>query len=299
MADFLASIRARIGAPPRRIPPADRPYFLARKPVWLPRDDALCEFYRQQEFLLTHGTVTWGALAYADLHAFEPGPCDLPGTVVYVADATVEPAPAWLATVARQYYALRVENLDASDRAYDFLYAENRQPRVMGRALPPDIAGRLPLRATGVMIRRAHLPAGLMVGGVVPLLVHPRTEAVMIVPSRAWPADYARGWRAEPLGYPALSVIDDHVKTTPAGAAILRKMMADENAGRDAYVYFWVAEPTNGFRNQRVNIAFEPRMDPQRHVLSQSQGLKFIIDRTQIDLLAGLIFGRNLPPDLM
>jgi hypothetical protein len=295
MSDLLTAIRKAIGPAPRRIPRADRGYLLARPPVWLRPMDRLREFYRVQELLLEQGTVTWGALAHADLHAFEPGPCDVPGTMVYIADPTIEPEPGWLVRAARAYYGLmREEGIDVGDRSYED-WSEATRPRVMDREVPADIAKGMPLRATTIMIRRPHLPAGLVVESCVPILMYPRARPVMIVPCRAWPAAYARRWHADVAGYPALTSIQDFVRIAQPALKPLRQSMNEQGAGPDWYVHVWVPEPTNGFDALPVEITFAPTMDPKRHLLSHSLGLKFIIDQTQADLLAGLVIGRNLP----
>ena len=145
------------------------------------------------------------------------------------------------------------------------------------------------------MIRRAHLPAGIMVEACVPILIHPKARPVIIVPSRAWPADYARRWNAEVAGYPAVSRIEDYIRIDQPALEPMRQSMQQAGAGPDWFIYLWVREPTNGFDGCPVEITFERTMNSKRHVLSCSLGLKFIIDRGQVDLLSGLVIGRNLP----
>jgi len=48
------------------------------------------------------------------------------------------------------------------------------------------------------MVIRKHLPRGVMVLYQFPILIHPATTAVMIVPSRYWPRALIRDRKSSP-----------------------------------------------------------------------------------------------------
>jgi hypothetical protein len=116
----------------------------------------------------------------------------------------------------------------------------------------------------------------------------------MIVPSRAWPTDFSKQWRADHVGFPAISVIDDHVTIWAPAVEAYRKQMVQEGL-ENWYLHCRVPEPTNGFGRVEVVINYVPTMDPRRHLLTESHGLKIIVDHDQLDLLAGVVIGMNLP----
>lgn len=297
MSVVLEAIRARIGPPPRNVPPQDRAIFMPRPPVWLRRRDPLRLYYRSQEMLLTEGVVVWGAFVHADLHAFEPGPCDVPGLVIHPTDPRITIDPDELAAIAQDYYDFRKADITEGNR--DFIASMITAPiRILDEEVPASIAKRLPLRATSTMIRRAFLPAGILAESCVPLLIHPRTKFVMIVPSRAWPVDFAKSWRAELLGYPALTAINDFVTITQFAVDMFRQNLIDAGGNRNWYIHCYVNEPTDGFSDSEVQFDYSPYMDETKQILSRSLGFQFVIRKTQRDLLAGTVVGRNLPQQM-
>jgi len=296
MANVLTAIRERIGPPPRRIPANSEDYFFARPPVTLHDNDELFEFYRQQEFLLREGVVGWGAIVRADFHAFEPGPADVAGIAIYSTEPAIDADPDRLWQIARRLYALKFGKVgtDVEEQTYaDLLNTDNA--RGMGIRVPRSMAEGLRIRSTSIVIRRAHLPAGLMIGKYFPILSHPQTPAAMIVPSRAWPAEYAREWQADRAGYPAIAVINDFVKITQELADVIRRHKAEGGHSDDWYVRVTVPEPTDGFDNPQYDIDFVQTYNPKRHLLSESHGQRILIDASQADLLAGLSLGKADP----
>lgn len=288
MSEILDAIRKRIGPPVRRIPDKDRDYFFVRPPIRYAPNDDIMDYYREQEMLLREGAVGWGAIVYGDMHAFEPGAYDVDVIAIFSTDPTIEAEPERLWRMARQLYALREKKVgtDVEEQAYADLL--NSTERGLGIKVPRSMSEGFKIRSTTLMVRRAHLPAGFMVGKYFPILCHPKCLTAMIVPSRAWPADYARLWQAELAGYPAIAVIDDMIRFNKELADFIAETKALEGKGDDWYVRIWVPEPTDGFDGPQHNIDFTQTYSPSRHVLSVSHGQRIVIDRSQIDLLAGL-----------
>jgi hypothetical protein len=68
----------------------------------------------------------------------------------------------------------------------------------MGFVVPPVFSER-PIRSTTFMVFRQHLPDGVLTGSLLPILTHPSTSAVLVVPSSFWPEELAHRWRAGQL----------------------------------------------------------------------------------------------------
>jgi hypothetical protein len=53
--------------------------------------------------------------------------------------------------------------------------------------VPRPLVGSLPVYATTVLVARRHVPGRRLAAGTFPLIIHPETDATMILPGRYWP----------------------------------------------------------------------------------------------------------------
>ncbi|CAN0357496.1 unnamed protein product [Ectocarpus sp. 4 AP-2014] len=63
-------------------------------------------------------------------------------------------------------------------------------PRPLPKAITPDKG----ICVSSVLVVRRHLPQSRIVAGYFPLLAHPETESVAILPERYWPQEMKDYW---------------------------------------------------------------------------------------------------------
>jgi hypothetical protein len=287
-ANVLAEIRRRIGPSPRRIPPEMRRYLIARPMIWaVVFKDELLEYYRNQRLLLTEGSVGWGAIVQANGILFGPGPSDAPATMIFSTDPAIEADPSLLSNIASNLYALKGGQWpDPEQQRYGDMLADERE-RAMGIAIPRSLSGDFNIRSTTVIIRRRHLPGRMLIGMRVPILTHPNSNAIMIVPSIMWPESFAESWRINEDDYPPSLWEAGLLNCAEEGVKVYRETLAKFNLG-NFYVRCFVDEPTDGYNvtGYKTNIEFEA--NPARHIICESFGLPFFVARSQADLFMGL-----------
>jgi hypothetical protein len=61
--------------------------------------------------------------------------------------------------------------------------------------VPSELTPR-PAFATGILFFRKHLPQQLVGGAWMPLLMHPETRAMMVVPRQFWVREISATWQA-------------------------------------------------------------------------------------------------------
>jgi hypothetical protein len=161
---------------------------------WL-RDDPLGAVLDVQAMLLSKGTVHWGALVQANLALFEPGTDDLPAALVYSRDAHFDARPQALRRIAVALAPRSGNDAPPAIRAITARLEEGRD-RFQNLEVPTILSGRKVLVSTFAVFRQ-HLPGGVLAGrSWFPVLVHPYTHAIMIVPRQFWPADLSASWAA-------------------------------------------------------------------------------------------------------
>ncbi|NTW29530.1 MAG: hypothetical protein HGA39_09255 [Coriobacteriia bacterium] len=186
MRDAINAIRAKIGVEPRHFGLFARRYVSGSRPSWMEDDDDLMEFFRNQDLLMHEGGVVWGALVQANTLLFSPGKMDHPAMVIYAPDRSLDACPEWLSSVARELYQLKNTMPEEPDRRELASMITDEMERGLGWTVPSSITGGKLIKSSSVMVFRQHLPHGVLKGDFFPLLFHPDTSAVMIVPSRYW-----------------------------------------------------------------------------------------------------------------
>ncbi|MGE4073401.1 MAG: DUF1444 family protein [Lysobacterales bacterium] len=166
----------------------------AESPKWLTHRDPLIEVSRNQALLLREGRIVWAALVMANNLLFKPGKEDCPALLVYSLDPWFESRPDELHAIARRIFELKNTQPTNPDlRALARLVTEESD-RGMGWRVPEALTDR-DVRGSIFMVFRKHIPLGQMCGEFFPILVHPSTEAVMILPFEGWPAELIKAWK--------------------------------------------------------------------------------------------------------
>lgn len=165
----------------------------AAPPSWMKDSDGLMEVLRQQSLLLAQGQIVWGGLIQANKLLFTPGQDDCPALLVYSADRYFDAHPDELRAVGRQMFALKDTNPADPVLKAAALKVSDEAARDLGFRLPAVFSER-EISAATFMVFRRHIPQGVLTAGLFPILTHPSTPAVMIVPSDFWPLDLLVMW---------------------------------------------------------------------------------------------------------
>jgi hypothetical protein len=191
---MIRNTRLRFGEPPRQFPKNEQSYLNLTAPSWCSaKTDALYEVYRHREMLLREGRVVWGHLIQANSLIFEPGPDDVPGACAYCPDYHTHDDLSRLAEIAGNLFKLREKSTTAEEKAFGAILAGEKE-RFFQRPVPKTLTKGSPVFASCLMINRKHLPAGVLSNSYFPILVHPDTQAILIVPARYWDPELFNHW---------------------------------------------------------------------------------------------------------
>jgi hypothetical protein len=194
MNSILDELRGALGPPPRSFGFFEYLWLKARAPFYLRRNDDLMEIYKRQGLLLRKGRVVWGALVQANSLLFNRGLLDHPAMTIHSTDPSFDGAPDELLAIARGLFDLKnTTPNDPSQRRLAKMIT-NEMERGMGWTVPKSCTGGREVSSTTFMVFRKHIPGRALRCSWFPLLTHPKTPAVMIVPKRYWPSDLVRIW---------------------------------------------------------------------------------------------------------
>jgi hypothetical protein len=167
-------------------------------PDWMKPGEALREIFAQQTLLLTQGDIMWAGLVQANNLLFEPGTSDCPAQLVYSRDAWFDGRPKELREIAHTLFSLKNTRPDDPAKRAVADRITNEMDRSMGWRLPREVTPR-DVRAATFMVFRKHIPNGVLAAAAFPILAHPSTEAVMIVPFEFWPIELILLWKQKAL----------------------------------------------------------------------------------------------------
>lgn len=195
---LITKLRESFGQRQQRMTERSLAALLRAAPAWMNNSDGLMEIFRQQRLLLAEGEIVWGALVQANTLLFQPGPSDHPAMLVYSLDRYFDARPAELRMIGSKVFALK--GTEPDDPALNSLarLITDEVERSMGLRLPRVFSPQELLSAT-FMVFREHVPNGVLSCGLFPILVHPSTQAVLIVPFEFWPTELTILWRDRQL----------------------------------------------------------------------------------------------------
>lgn len=196
MAEALDGTRSAIADWRRMAKRPDYNAICAAGPDWLVWD-SLREILDRQLLLLEQGTVVWGSLVQANSALFEPGPDDLPAALVYSHDAHFDSRPQNLRQIGGELFAHKGHDAPEPLRRIAEWLADEVE-RAYDIPVPDLLTERQVLITTFVVFRR-HLPENVLNGAWFPILTHPDTRALMIVPRQFWPQNLIALWKAREL----------------------------------------------------------------------------------------------------
>ena len=113
---------------------------------------------------------------------------------MYSRDSHFDARPHELKAIARRIFQLKnTTPTDANEKAVADRIT-NEMDRTMDWQLP-DVISDKDVHATITMMFRRHLPNGILAASCFPILIHPATHAVMMVPCEFWPPDLIMLWK--------------------------------------------------------------------------------------------------------
>jgi hypothetical protein len=194
IAPVLPEMQARLARWQQILSPSTLGAILGPRPAWMASSDPLGEVFAQQRRLLAEGQVVWGALVQANRQLFSAGSSDCPALVIHSPDPHFNERPRELALIAQKFFQFKGSTpTDPTLRAVAQRVTDEMD-RSLGFSLPP-VFSRRPLQSCAVMVFRRHLPRGVLTSPILPLLTHPSTPAVMILPAQFWPPGFLTPWQ--------------------------------------------------------------------------------------------------------
>lgn len=159
------------------------------RPPWMSqvKDDGLEELFRRQGLLLKEGKIMWAAVIQANTLLFEPGNDDCPGCFVYSPDTYFDSRPQELRSIGHKIFSFKETNPSDPKLKEVARRVTDEAAYTMGFTLPKVFSDK-EIRWVTTIVCRKHIPDGVLSSGFYPILIHPSTRAVMIVPCQLWPA---------------------------------------------------------------------------------------------------------------
>lgn len=163
------------------------------------RGDDLHSHLAAQKVLLRKGTVVWAALVQANNRLFELDNHWYPGEVLCSDDPHFDAHPGELRKLCSAIFELKGTEPTNPElrRIADDITGE--LARSAGAPLPQTL---LDIVTTGGNVRRhtiifdrSHLPDGVLVEDLMPVLQHERTNHVMLLPAKAWGPRMLQLWQ--------------------------------------------------------------------------------------------------------
>ena len=197
---LLSETERNLGSPPRHLDLAERLFILGCR--WdairfRMASDKLYVVFEARKRLLREGNVALGFIVQANVELFAPGDSDLPAQVIYCTGRTIPKLLRILADCAKRLFALKDTEPDRAEERQLAELITDEYGREMRFPVPKAIAGIEGVMLTSIMVFRSDLPHGYLTNAFFPLLTHPDTPAVMIVPSKFWPDAILRAWEPD------------------------------------------------------------------------------------------------------
>ena len=194
---LLSETERKLGPSPRHLDLAERLFILGCTWVGLRfrwAGDELYLVYESRKRLLREGNVALGFIVQANEELFSPGDYDLPAQVVYCSDRTIPNLLETLAECAERIFALKhTKPEQAEERKFAEMITDEYR-REMRVSVPKAIAEIEDVTLTTLVVFRKDLPYEYLTNGFFPLLTHPDTPAVIIVPAKFWPNELLHAW---------------------------------------------------------------------------------------------------------
>jgi hypothetical protein len=250
MEQVLATLRQRYRALQQK--PTRRTFEMmgAPNPSWLKPTDSLSEIGKVQLRLLAEGEIFWAALVQANELLFKPGTADCPGLLVYSTDHHFDSRPHELRAIASRIFELK-GSAPADPQLQEIArLVTDEMDRSMGWKVPEGLTEK-DVRTAAFLVFRQHIPGGVLTASQFPVLVHPSTQAVMIVPFETWPSELIRSWQPQTQGRTLEEIrrLPEGLRVTHTPNPVAAVMTQDKNLP-----FAWEYNTTVEALNAELNI---------------------------------------------
>lgn len=195
--DIIWSIRTNLLQAQAEFKPKTLAALLAATPYWLARGDCLNEILQFQKRLLIEGAVVWGVVVQANEQLLAAAD-DYPALLIYATDRYFDEHPAELKALAAKVGDLKGAEYSDSEMSAIARVVADETGRPLSVPVPRVLSSR-EIKAAAFIVFRKHLPNRMLTGSLLPILIHPNTRAIMIVPSAFWPAGLISHWESKSL----------------------------------------------------------------------------------------------------
>ncbi len=196
--ELLQECIRRFGSPPRRLRLRDRwSYLQVPRPWWALVDpqEPLHLLFRHVWQLYQEGEIVWGSIIQANALLFSPGPHNCPGELLYSLEDSAGVDPQYLEEVADRLGELKGTKPDNPALFEIAHYLTDERIRVFGLPVPELLSPGIGCKISTTFFVRKHLPGGVLVGRILPVLVLPRQPHVALpLPERYWPPELISWW---------------------------------------------------------------------------------------------------------
>lgn len=196
--DLIWSVRTNLLQAQAEFKPKSLAAILAKTPHWLKHDDGLNEILQYQKRLLIEGAVVWGVVVQANELLFAPGPDDYPALLVYSPDRYFDEHPTELRALGAKISDPNGGAHKDGEMAAINQFVSDETASTLSAPVQRLFSTR-DIRTAAFIVFRKHLPDRMLAGSLLPILIHPDTSAVMIVPSAFWPATLISHWQSKSL----------------------------------------------------------------------------------------------------
>ncbi len=181
---IIAEIRQRAGRTPRKYDKkVDRVRMGFVRKLF---DRKLAKQSRESELLITEGSIVWGSLVQANADMFDFGTENLPGNMLYSNDRRMDNQPEILAECSSNLFSIKGESVgDPELQAFADSLA-NEVDRDGGMKVPPSLTNGIPCIFADIEFERKHLPNNCLGDRIMPILTHPSTDSIMVLPHWHW-----------------------------------------------------------------------------------------------------------------
>jgi hypothetical protein len=186
MLDLFAATVASLGPAPRRLAAPARTC-----PAWLHANQFLDRAEEARAHLLREGDVVPAWVVMANTLLFGAGTSSHPALVVYAPRGGVG-VEALQNVTAALTDALRGAVVDSA--LAEVVGEMKKESASIHRPVPRSIAEGRELMLATVLVHRADLPRPYLASHLLPLVVHRRTQYVMVLPLSSWSPDLRAAW---------------------------------------------------------------------------------------------------------
>ena len=166
-------------------------------PYWLTYDDPMSEIYFKKASILQEGKIVYAQIVQANVILFRNFPhSDCPANLLLSTDDYINENPEMLYSVATELFSYKnkpLEQVPEQWREVAWSITNELDRKSFNFSMNLDnrqVEGRM----IANMIFRRFLPRRRLCGGILPVLVAPNCNHVLVLPKRYWTKNFKEKW---------------------------------------------------------------------------------------------------------